>query len=295
MPDVAAKLSILFSVARDGLAARPRIALLVRAVAAIVATLLISGFLFVEAGKLWREWSLLQREVRAAHLHAPVGYVNIAPVASYAEAPGPWLRQDGSEVRLWSGWREGAGHEWFHFAKGDVDPARIVRAGRVFISRAVDYPLVEDANGAIWKRLPSESIVVGSTLEGQKCVYPLGILNKVEVINDVVEGHPYLILNPSVPQSDRYSIYDAALDGHRVTLAGTAYFLDGKPMFSDRGTGSLWSELEGSLRAVAGKYRGRRLGRVAHPDPETWGSWLGRNGQGRLLVGADRTPGIPTE
>jgi hypothetical protein len=297
MADIAAKLSALFGFTPVGIAADRFIRLLVRS-ATLLAILVASGFLVMQAGNLWREWSMLQREVRASQLHAPVGYLNISPISSYAEAPGEWFRDDGKLVLLWSRWEPNVGHKWFRFGSGQIDPTRIARPSRLFISRAVDYPLIETGPGRIWNRIPSESLVVGYTLEGQKCAYPLGVLRKVEVINDVVEGHPYLVdANPLpfVPASDGYSIYDATLDGHRVTMAATGYFLDSKPILNDRGTESLWSDIDGALVAVAGKNRGRRLNRVAHPVPVTWETWLSQKGTGRVVVGADRTQGIPNE
>jgi hypothetical protein len=156
--------------------------------------------------------------------------------------------------------------------------------------------LVEINDGTIWKRIHPEAMVVGYRLEGQKCVYPLGVLGKVEVINDVVEGHPYLIdANPFVPARDGFSIYDAVLDGHRVTMSATGYFHERGPILTDRGTGSFWHDGDGSLVGIAGKHKGKRLLRVARPVPVSWSSWLSENTECRLLVGADRTQGIPKE
>jgi hypothetical protein len=296
MPDFAARLSALFSVPRGSASGSRGLTFLVRALT-LVAILLTVGFLIVQGGHLWREWQMLQREVRTSQLQAPVGYLNIAPISSYAEAPREWFRDNGKALVLWSRWESGVGHQWYRFASGELDRHHIARPNRLFISRPVDYPLVESSPGPIWNRLPSESMVVAFTLEGQECAYPTGVLRKVEVINDVVEGHPYLVsVNPFVAESDGYSIYDASLDGHRVTMAATGYFYDGKqPILCDRGTDSFWSDLDGALTSVAGKNRGRQLRRVAHPAPVTWASWLSRKSKGRLLVGADRSQGVPKE
>ena len=80
-----------------------------------------------------------------------------------------------------------------------------------------------------------------------------------------------------------FSIYDALLEGHRVTLAPTGYFQDRKPMLFDRGTESLWIEMHDGLTAMAGKHFRKRLMRVAIPSPVSWSTWLSRNPQSRLL------------
>jgi Protein of unknown function (DUF3179) len=144
--------------------------------------------------------------------------------------------------------------------------------------------------------MPSEAIVVGYKIENRDCVYPVAILGKVIVINDIVGEHPYMVvLNPFANPVVAYSIYDAMLEGHRVTLAHTGYFQDGKPVLFDRGTESLWIEMHDGLTAMAGKLYSKRLMRVAIPSPVAWGTWVSQNPKSRLLVGADRSYGIPKE
>ena len=260
------------------------------------AIVVLAVFLLTEARSLWWEWSLLQRDLGVAQRSQVIGYRDIAPMSSYAESPKDWFRNDGDRSQLWSRWEDGVGHRWFHFTQGDIDRARLRRPNTPFVSRAIDSPLVETNGGPIWQRIPSDSSVVGHTLLGLKCVYPVIVLGKVQVINDVVQDHPFLIMvNLFAPPSEAYSIFDADLDGHRVTMAASGYFHDGKPLLYDRGTESLWIEEEESLRAITGKHRGAQLARVAHPSPVTWESWRTQNQQSRLLVGADRSHGVPRE
>jgi hypothetical protein len=116
------------------------------------------------------------------------------------------------------------------------------------------------------------------------------------VVNDLVEGHPFLVvINSFAPPEKAFSIFDASRNGHRLTMAATGYFHAGKPLLSDRGTESLWVEEEESLTALAGKSRGLKLPRLASPTPVSWKAWTRQNRTSRLLVGADRTRGIPSE
>ena len=150
-----------------------------------------------------------------------------------------------------------------------------------------------EKSGSVFR---SNAHVVGQTLQGVKCVYPVLVLAKVQVVNDIVDDHPFLIVaNPFAPPEKAYRIYDANHDGHRLTMAATGYFHDGKPLLCDRGTQSLWVEDEQGMTAIAGQHKRQKLAQVASPTPVTWKAWLGQNATGRLLVGADRTRGIPSE
>jgi len=262
----------------------------------LAAIVVVSLFLQAEARNLWRECVMLQDEVRESQQHAVVGYLNIAPIATCAEPPANWYRNEGKQALLWSGWQQGAGHRWFRFQQGELDPARFYRPTSLIISRPIDFPLVESRGGQIWRRIPSEALVVGHTLRGVKCVYPSLVLGKVQVINDIVGGHPFLVMvNLLATEQEAFSVFDAAQDGHRLTMATTGYFRDGKPLLVDRGTESLWLEEKDALRAIAGKLKNTPLPRIARLAPVTWSSWLARNPDSRLLVGADRSNAIPNE
>ncbi len=94
------------------------------------------------------------------------------------------------------------------------------------VSRAIDYPVVESSGGAIWQRIPPDSAVVGHKLGGLACAYPVRVLGKVQVINDIVEDHPFLIVaNLFASGNEAFSIFEAELEGHRVTMAATRLFL----------------------------------------------------------------------
>jgi hypothetical protein len=103
------------------------------------------------------------------------------------------------------------------------------------------------------------------------------------------------VSNAFASSDEAYSIFDANLNGQRVTMAATGYYHDGKPVLSDRGTKSLWVEEGESITAVTGEHRGQKLARVAHLSPVTWRTWLSHNQTSRLLVGADRTRGVPVQ
>lgn len=262
----------------------------------IGAIVVMAGLALAQAHNLWTQWTQLQIEIGGANKSQIIGYRDIAPLASYAEGPGDWFRQEGDQSLLWAKWEEGVGHQWFRFRLGDIDRARLSRPNTIFVSRAIDYPLIETAGGEIWQRIPPESSVVGHTLLGLKCVYPVLVLDKVQVVNDLVHDHPFLVVCNAFDSSDQAcSIFDANLNGQRVTMAATGYFHDGKPVLCDRGNQSLWHEIDESLTAVTGEHRGLKLTRIAQLTPVTWKTWLSQNQSSRLLVGADRTRGVPDQ
>ncbi len=254
-------------------------------------------YLLSQLGTLWQEFGMLRQEVQESQQHGVVGFLNIAPISGFAEGPKEWYRVDGSQLLLWSGWENANGeNRWFRFAPGELDPTRLARPTASYVSQAIDYPLVENGRGAIWQRIPANSVVVGSTLGQQKCVYPVAVLGKVMVINDIVGDHPYLIVvNPFTTPALAYSIFDSTLEGRRVTMAPTGYFQDGKPVLYDRGTESLWVERDGFLTAIAGKHNRKHLNGHSHPKPVAWSQWVSVNSESRLLVGADRSRAIPVE
>jgi hypothetical protein len=262
-------------------------------VAAIFALI---GVIAVEARGLWAEWSKLQNEIVNVNHTSVIGYRDIAPVVSYAAVPSEWFRRDGNQALLWAGWEAGVGHKWFRFPNADIDRSHVVKPATAMFSRAIDYPVVEVGDGQVWQRVPLDSQVVGYKLQGVECVYPVLVLGKVQVVNDIVDDHPFMVVaNPFAAPDKAFAIYDANHDGHRLTMAPTGYFHDGRPLLFDRATKSLWVDEDDSLKAIAGTRKRARLNRIANPMPVTWKTWLNQNRSSRLLVGADRTRGIPVE
>lgn len=265
----------------------------------ILVLVLIAGasfFLYSEARTLWREYDLLRQEVADVNHSVVVGYPGIAPVVSFAQRPRAWYRQDGESVLLWARWVDGKGHHWYQARLGDVDPATLLVPHPVAIAMAIDYPKVESDGGKIWRTMPDDVQVVAHVLAGRQCVYPLPVLMKVEVVNDVVDERPFLVTASVVSAPENAcAIFDASLDGRRVTMAPSGYYNGPHPILYDRKTESLWMEQEVSLTAIAGTHKGKKLARLGRPVPVAWRSWRSSNPSSRLVVGGDRTLRTPTE
>ena len=171
-------------------------------------------------------------------------------------------------VLLWAGWDEGVGNHWFRLNHGELDHARISEPLGRDVIPAIDEPWVETADGQIWRRIPAQAPVVGQSLEGLPCVYPLLVLRKVVAVNDLVNDHPYLVVfNASRPAEKAVSIFDSQVTGRRLALGTTGYFLSGRPILYDRTTESLWVEEGESFAAISGQQKGSRLALVPAPHP----------------------------
>jgi hypothetical protein len=258
----------------------------------VIAVLL--SFITVQIGAVWNEWSVLQHDLSRARSNVVIGYTGIAPHFSLAQRPRDWIHDEGTQTLLWGGWQQGVGHTWFRAEQGDIDSTRISQPLGRDVLQAIDYPLVELGGGTIWGRIPDESFVAGERLAGVETAYPILLLDKVVVVNDLIAERPFLVTyNPLAPPNVQITIYDAALEGRRVTMGLTGYFLEHKPLLYDRGTESLWICDADKLRAIAGTHKGKTLPPVGRPAPVSWSRWRGDHPKGRLIVGADRTQARP--
>ncbi len=255
---------------------------------------LLLGFVVVEIGTLWDEWKSLRHDNQMVSRTKVIGYPGIQPNISRAEHPSDWFHHEGEATLLWSGWRPGIGHDWFRVGRGEVDQTRISRPMGRDVVPAIDWPIVEVGGGTLWERIPPETSIAGLVTNGVASAYPLLLLSKVEVVNDEVEGQPLTIVSyPFRPEGASIHVYDPMHEGRRLTLGSSGYRIDGEIVLYDRATESLWAERDRQLSAFAGPLKGTRLRRIGRLDPVTWSSWRQRNPAGRLVVGADRSRGLP--
>jgi hypothetical protein len=262
----------------------------------LVALLVLVGFLGWLVSALWGEWQALRADRAGERASTLVGYADIYPTPQYAARPTDWVHDEGDDMLLWSGWQPGVGHRWFRVGRGELDRARLGGSLGRDIIRAIDVPIVEVGGGPRWGRIPWDAPVAALDLEGIPSAYPLRVLEKVEVVNDAVRDRPILVtFSPFIPEAQAYNVYEPVVEGRRVTLGSSGYFLDRRPLLYDRGTESLWIERTEGLTAIAGRRKGALLRRVSRPTLIPWGRWQARYPKGRLVVGADRSGGLPAD
>ena len=171
--------------------------LLSRSVFAI-ALIAASTFLTAQARELWSEWTELQNDLHqmpAALRRGLSQYRTDRRVGAGAQR----LVQSRRQSVITSGTVGTRALTTAGFASRRERSTRCGCTGRRSSTspQAIDFPLVETKGGKIWRRIPSEAPVVGYKIENLVCVYPVAILGKVLVINDIVDKHPYMIVvNP---------------------------------------------------------------------------------------------------
>jgi hypothetical protein len=238
---------------------------------------------------LWNEVNWLQAERAQIRQSSVIGYPNISPRISFAERPANWLHHEGEFTYLWGGWDPLTGHRWFRIGRGEMEEAWISSPIGRDVYRAIDEPLYEVEGGEIWGRIPADAPVVGLVVDGLPSVYPVLVLDKVQVVNEVVCQRPILVsYNAFAPPEGSVRVYDAVLDGQRVTMGSSGYYQGGIALLYDRDSESLWKPDKNALRAIAGPRKGQTLRQIAQPIPIAWSDVRGRYRTGRLLIGAAR-------
>ncbi len=193
------------------------------------AIVVLTGFLVVRGLRAsGSEWTLLQGDRSTASRHADRRLSAISlPSHHYARGPAGLVSTTTANESLLVvalGERV-SGITGFVSRTGDIDQASRCDDRRPSSSRVRStIRWSETDGGEIWQRIPPEA--AGRRPHAARacnCVYPVIVLGKVQVVNDLVEDHPFLIaINLLAPPNEAFSIFDADLDGHRVTMAADA-------------------------------------------------------------------------
>lgn len=113
--------------------------------------------------------------------------------------------------------------------------------------------------------LNDRSLVIGLSVNGEAKAYPITILARHEMVNDVIGGVPVLIT--WCPVCGTALVHDRRIDGQAHTFGNHgALYLNAMTWF-DHETESLWSQPAGL--ALSGEYKGVQLDMV----PSSMGSW----------------------
>ncbi len=252
------------------------------------------GFVGLQFPRLWREYQSLKRAWVEEEASRTIDYDEVSPQPNYAKMPANWCHDEGDRTLLWAGWdRKANKHQWFRLARGEIDPARLSHARGRDTVRPIDWPMHEGAGGSTWDKVPSGDVVAVAEIEGVRLAYPLKILGKVLVVNDIVKDRPIVIVfTPFVPDDVAVEIFDPARTDQRLILAYSGYLIDGNPLLFDRRTESFWSAEATGLRAVSGSHKGELLPRLARASAVSWGDWKVAHPESRLLIGAFRSPTV---
>jgi len=193
-------------------------------------------------------------------------------------------RDDGT--RLLHGGEDAAMH--FDITTFRLDPVNLnYGIGREAFPALIEPKFISAAEASKW--LGPDDRVLAVRIKGEVRVYPIELLTRHEVVNDVVAGVPifaaYCIL------ADLGAVYDRRLGDHTLTFALSGYTYadpkvwDGRDAFVlwDRETESLWWPPIG--KAVSGALVDQRLKLLdeAQWSQTTWGQIVAKHPQAMVL------------
>jgi Protein of unknown function (DUF3179) len=258
------------------------------AVAPLIA--LIVGYIGVMAPMLWAEFVALRGDWHNDVQRRVIGFPGVTPTFSHAHTPHQWVRDEGDKTLLWAGWdRKATKHNWFVLGKGEISADHLSHAMGRDVARAIDTPKLESGGGEVWNAMRSNTPVIVGEFQGIAVAYPLGVLEKVLIVNDEIHKQPCLVVHtPFVAAAHAGEMFNPLLEGKRVMMGYAGYLWDARPLLYDRETESLWVANNRGLEAIAGKRKGAVLARLAHLDAMPWGEWSSAHPDGRLVAGAIR-------
>ncbi len=143
---------------------------------------------------------------------------------------------------------------------------------------AIDKPkfLTIAEAGALGDRDP----VIGIEINGDARAYPLGVLMRHEIANDIIGGKAVAVTY--CPLCNAAIVFDAMIDGKRHDFGTTGRLRNSDLVMYDRQTETWWQQFSG--KALIGHYLGRKL----HAIPsrmESFGNFKKRFPHGKVMAG----------
>jgi hypothetical protein len=144
---------------------------------------------------------------------------------------------------------------------------------------ALEQPAHVAADAAAW--LDADEPVVGIVAGGEARAYPLRILDWHEVVNDTLGGVPLVVA--SCPLSGSVIASDARSGDEVRSFASSGLVLRSNKLLFDRGTETLWSQLDG--RPVVGPLAADGAALTPLPAVVTsFGAWQRRHPETTVLA-----------
>jgi hypothetical protein len=145
----------------------------------------------------------------------------------------------------------------FRLTGARVPVAQIVLGGPAKGAiEAIDAPRFATLEQARW--VLAESPVLGLARGGEAHVYPVHVIERHQVVNDVIAGAPVVVTYD--PLAGSPAVYERSVDGRTLDFGVAGLLYNSNFLLYDRATESLWSQFRGD--AVAGELAGARLARI---------------------------------
>jgi hypothetical protein len=133
--------------------------------------------------------------------------------------------------------------------------------------RSIDDPKFVSVSDAAPDMADSE-FVIGVTIEGDVRAYPINVLSRHEIVNDVVGGTPIAVTY--CPLCFTGIVYDRRVDGQTLEFGVSGKLVMNDLVMYDRQSDSLWQQILGE--GITGRYKGARLTAVSATQT-TWAQW----------------------
>jgi hypothetical protein len=141
---------------------------------------------------------------------------------------------------------------------------------------AIDHPKFTDADGAGWLR--PDDRVLGLARHGVAKAYPLRILVWHEIVNDRFAGESVVV--SYCPLCGSGMAFEAEIGGEARSFGVSGLLYNSDVLLYDRGTESLWSQIE--MEAVSGPLKATKL-RLLPMRNTTWQAWRSEHPDTRVL------------
>ncbi len=123
--------------------------------------------------------------------------------------------------------------------------------------------------------------VISFSHNGDARAYPLGILMRHEIVNDVVGGMPVAVTY--CPLCNSSIVFDRTLDGELLDFGTTGKLRNSDLVMYDRQTESWWQQFLGE--AIVGQMTGQKL-KMLPSRVEAYGLFKDKNPDGKVLKSA---------
>ena len=146
--------------------------------------------------------------------------------------------------------------------------------------KAVDDPQFVIPEQATW--VIGDTPVIGIELGGEARAYPVHLMERHQIVNDVLAGVPIALSYDPLAGTPR--AFRRSVSGRNLHFGVSGLVYNACSLMYDRETESLWSQFTG--QAISGPLAGKRLDRIrVRQEPRDL--WLGRAPTSTVLVRPD--------
>lgn len=151
---------------------------------------------------------------------------------------------------------------------------------------AIDRPRFAPVSARYPLPLGETEPVISVNLDGDARAYPLRIVIRHEIVNDVVGGRPVIVTY--CPLCNLAIVFDASVDGRVLDFGTTGKLRNSDLVMYDRETESWWQQFTGE--AIAGELTGTALPMLPS-RLESLANFKKRYPEGRILLPPAERPG----